>query len=249
VSRRGVERIQFMSGGQRVVGVIHPGRGRKAPTGQIVITCHGLLSSKDSDKYLQIADNFSSRGISVLRFDFRGSGESEGAGNLLTNRVMDLNSAIGFVTDRGYKSVGLLGSSYGGTTALLVAGECERVKCLVTWSTPCELVELFQSMTSKSDASLSAGTTGSAKGVGQLSFMEDLSRYNVAGTARKVKNVLVIHCKGDKVVPWSQARNIFDNARQPKRLRIFGGGDHQLLEPSIRRDAIELSLGWIIHYL
>ena len=243
-----MERIQFVSKGQKVIGVLHPGSRRGAPANQIVLTCHGLMSSKDSDKYLQIAEYFSSHGISVLRFDFRGSGESEGSGNLLSNRVEDLNSAVGFVVDRGYRSIGVLGSSYGGATAILVASESERIRCLVTWSTPCELVELFRSMTGPSSDSLSTEVRAPTKG-GQLGFMRDLSRYDVSEAAKKVGNILVVHCKGDKVVPWSQAKVIYDNSRQPKRLRLFEGGDHQLLEPLIRREAIELSMSWFLHYL
>jgi alpha/beta superfamily hydrolase len=109
----------------------------------IVITCHGLMSSKDSQKYLEMAELLSSRGFPVLRFDFRGSGESEGSGNLLSKRVMDLEAAVKFAKDRGCRSVGLVGSSYGGSAAILVASEIAEIKCLVTWSTPCKLAELF----------------------------------------------------------------------------------------------------------
>jgi dipeptidyl aminopeptidase/acylaminoacyl peptidase len=203
------------------------------------------MSSKDSEKYLQIAEQFSSHGIPVLRFDFRGSGESEGSGNLLLNRIMDLNAAIKFVIELGHKSIGLLGSSYGGATAILVASENRNVRCLTTWSTPCNLTELFGSMKEQSQEPLSAEAATDF----QPNFMQYLSRHNVAEAAKKVRNILVIHCKGDKIVPWSQARTIYDNAMRPKRLRIFEGGDHQLLEPTIRRDAIELSLGWMISYL
>lgn len=79
--------------------------------------------------------------------------------------------------------------------------------------------------------------------------MADLSAYNVVEAAKKVGMVLVIHCKGDEVVPWIQAKIIYDNAIQPKRLQIFEGGDHQFLQPSIRREATELSLAWMNSHL
>ncbi|WXG44094.1 MAG: alpha/beta hydrolase [Promethearchaeati archaeon SRVP18_Atabeyarchaeia-1] len=100
-----VESVGFSSGGQKVVGVLHLPCGDAAQKNKIVVTCHGLMSSKDSQKYLDIAHRFSAEGLAVLRFDFRGSGESEGRGDLLSNRILDLRSAIDFVVDKGYKSV------------------------------------------------------------------------------------------------------------------------------------------------
>jgi esterase/lipase len=60
---------------------------------------------------------------------------------------------------------------------------------------------------------------------------------------------MVIHCKGDIVVPWSDAKIIYENAKQPKRLKIFEKGDHQFIDPRIRKEALELSLGWCSKYL
>ena len=61
--------------GGTVAMVLHlPGT---AP-GPCVVTCHGLTASKDSDKYLLLADELDKAGISVARFDFRGCGESSG---------------------------------------------------------------------------------------------------------------------------------------------------------------------------
>ena len=42
------------------------------------IACHGMFSSKDSDKFIAIAERFTQEGIAVLRFDDRGVGKSGG---------------------------------------------------------------------------------------------------------------------------------------------------------------------------
>jgi dipeptidyl aminopeptidase/acylaminoacyl peptidase len=207
------------------------------------------MSSKDSQKYIDIAHRFSSQGLAVLRFDFRGSGESEGGGNLLTNRIMDLKSAIEFAVAEGFKSIGVLGSSYGGATAILVARQNPIIGALVTWATPCQVTELFGSITGQRPKDLSKKVGELGEGASHPSFVEDLSRYNVVEAVKEIGNVMVLHCKGDKVVPWPQARMIYDNAKQPKRLRIFEGGDHQFVDASIRREAVELSFGWMNSYL
>ena len=44
----------------------------------VVILCHGMESSKESEKIVALSRQLSERGILALRFDFSGSGESEG---------------------------------------------------------------------------------------------------------------------------------------------------------------------------
>lgn len=244
-----VERVEFTSENQRLVGVLHFPRRSEKSGDSIVITCHGLMSSKDSQKYLELAELLSSRGFAVLRFDFRGSGESEGSGNLLSKRIMDLEAAKKFASDRGYQSVGLIGSSYGGATAILVASQTPEIRCLITWSTPCKLVELFEDLGMQDVKGQSGNPRQINKSAGASQFVEDLSKYDVAEAVKRVKKILVIHCKGDKVVPWSQAKIIYENAKEPKHLRIFEGGDHQLIDPSIRKEALAITVDWLTKYL
>jgi dipeptidyl aminopeptidase/acylaminoacyl peptidase len=242
------ERVEFTSEDQRLVGVLHlPRRGRMGGSG-IVITCHGLMSSKDSQKYLEIAKLLSSTGFAVLRFDFRGSGESEGSGDLLSKRIMDLKAALKFAQDKGYRSVGLIGSSYGGTTAILVASETTEIKCLVTWSTPCKLIELFDGFDTQGAMGQSGGSQ-ETESVRSSQFKEDLARYDVAEAAKRVAKILVIHCKGDKVVSWNQAKIIYENAKKPKSLKVFEKGDHQLIDSSIRKEALALTIDWLTKYM
>lgn len=243
------EKVEFSSEGERLVGIFHFPQRSEARRNSIVITCHGLMSSKDSQKYREIAELLSHKGFAVLRFDFRGSGESEGSGNSLSKRIMDLEAARKFVIDRGYRSIGLVGSSYGGATAILVASQTPEVKCLITWSTPCKLMELFDSIDMQEGKDRSRDSRQVSKSTESFQFEEDLSKHDVAEAAKRVNKILVIHCKGDKVVPWSQARIIYQNAKKPKHLKIFEKGDHQLTNPSIRKEALALSVDWLTTYL
>jgi alpha-beta hydrolase superfamily lysophospholipase len=207
------------------------------------------MSSKDSKKYVEIANHFSNRGLAVLRFDFRGSGESGGQGNLLSGRITDLKAATKLALDRGYRSIGLLGSSCGGAAAILVASEIPEINCLITWSTPCKLIELFESISTERTGGRFKNSNQISKPLESSQFMKDLSEHDVADAAKTVSKILVIHCKGDKVVPWNQAKIIYENARKPKQVKLFEKGDHQMLDPSIRKEAIELSLDWVTRYL
>ncbi|HET6346389.1 MAG TPA: alpha/beta hydrolase, partial [Myxococcota bacterium] len=105
-------RVVFKNGrGERLVGVLHG-----APAPAMVVSCHGMFSSKDGAKHLALADALAGLGLSVLRFDFAGAGESDGSVYDLsyTARMQDLDAAIEFLARQGVQRLGLFGSSMGG---------------------------------------------------------------------------------------------------------------------------------------
>jgi len=216
-----------------LAGVFHSPR-EEAST--CVITCHGLYSSKDSEKYVGIARRFCREGLAVLRFDFSGCRESGGQfeETSLTGRTEDLEDALDFVQKQGYESVGVMGSSLGGTVAVLTAAKDKRVKALVTWATPCHLDDLFQ--------------VGVIKGLEKL--RQDVSKYNVVKAVKEVRcPILIIHGSLDEQVPLSHAEVLYENANEPKNIQIIEGANHRLTDPSHRRRAVELTLDWFKKYL
>jgi len=171
-----------------------------------------------------------------LRFDFRGCGES---GSLfedtsLTGRLEDLESALNFVQEQGYGSIGVMGSSLGGTVSILVAAKDRRIEALVTWATPCHLDELFRGEVIE----------------GLEKLRQDVSKYDVVKTVKEMHcPILIVHGNLDEHVPLSHAKVLYENANEPKGIQIFEGADHRLTDPSHRRGAVELTLEWFKRYL
>ena len=216
-----------------LAGVFHSPR-EKAST--CVITCHGLYSSKDSEKYVGIARRFCGEDLAILRFDFRGCRESGGRfeDTSLTGRLEDLEGALDFVQEQGYEGVGVMGSSLGGTVAVLTAAKDGRVKALVTWATPCHLDELFRG----------EGIKGLEK------LRRDAEKYDVVKAVKDVHcPVLIVHGSLDEQVPLSHAEVLYENANKPKKIEIIEGADHRLTNPIQRRRAVELTLDWFKKYL
>ena len=216
-----------------LAGVFHSPR-EKAST--CVITCHGLYSSKDSEKYIDIARRFCGEGLAVLRFDFRGCGESVGLfeDTSVTGRMEDLEDALDLVQEQGYESVGVMGSSLGGTVAVLTAAKDKRVKALVTWATPCRLDELFRGEVIR----------------GLEKLRQDVSKHNVAKAVKEVHcPILIIHGSLDKQVPLFHAEGLYENANEPKNIQIIESADHRITNPIHRRRAVELTLDWFKKYL
>lgn len=233
-----IEKVSFLSQGQAVSGVLHLPELKELPC---VIASHGLFSSKDSDKYVTLGDRCGRKGIALLRFDFRGFGESEGsiAESTVSARLMDLNMAIEFVRShpRVGGRIGLMGSSLGGYLSLMEAARRKDIRAVVTWATPFTLAGLEEK-----------------KGEGEMAllgeeFFHDIKAHDLAPVLSKVANCLVIHGDRDELVPVEQAKMIYEGLNYPRGMEILEEADHRLTEPNHREKAIEMTVKWFERYL
>jgi dipeptidyl aminopeptidase/acylaminoacyl peptidase len=109
----------------------------------VVVFAHGLHSGKDSPRNIQIAKGLNDKGLATFLLDFTGHGESEGtmADVSVERLASDLNSAVTFLeSTKGVdsKRIGICGSSFGGTAALVAASSDRRIRILVLRSAPVE---------------------------------------------------------------------------------------------------------------
>ncbi|OGP61780.1 MAG: hypothetical protein A2169_14760 [Deltaproteobacteria bacterium RBG_13_47_9] len=234
----GIETVFFTSEGKRIAGVLHLPAKENAPC---VIASHGLLSSKNSEKYVALGERISGEGIAMLRFDFRGIGESEGSeeDNTISKKMIDLGAAIHFI--RSYPGmgtrIGLLGSSLGGFLSLIKASEDKEIRVVVIWATPLHLEDLG-SKRQEEDHPLPPEA-----------FFVDLPRHRLLPLLHKVSHCLVIHGEKDELVPIEQALGIFYNLMTPKEIHVIGGADHLLTDRAHRQRAINLTVEWFKKYL
>ncbi|UCD70559.1 MAG: alpha/beta hydrolase [Syntrophobacterales bacterium] len=233
-----VERVSFSSHGQAVVGALHLPDMERPPC---VIVSHGLFSDKDSEKYITLGDRFPRKGIALLRFDFRGCGESGGKASesTISGRLKDLSMAIGFVRShpRIGPRIGLMGSSLGGYISLIKAAGEEGIRAVVTWATPFTLGGLEEKR-----------REGEMTSLGE-EFFHDITVHNLTSALGKVFNCLVIHGDRDELVPVEHARMIYEGLNCPKKMEVVEGGDHRLTSPDHREKAIEMTLEWFERYL
>ncbi len=233
-----IEKVSFQSEGYKIAGVLHLPDQKNPPC---VIASHGLLSSKDSEKYVALGEQISKEGMAMFRFDFRGIGESEGSeeDNTISKKIADLGAAVDFM--RSYPGlgnrIGLLGSSLGGFLSLMRASMDKEIRAVVIWATPLHMDDLG-SIKQEEDYPLPPEA-----------FFEDLPKHRLLPLLPKVSNGLVVHGEKDELVPMEQALGIFNSLSPPKEFHVIGGADHRLLNPAHRQRAIELSVDWFKKYL
>jgi uncharacterized protein len=233
-----IKRFEVTSGDHRIVGILSIPEG--AGPFPCVLLSHGLVSSKESSKYIFLSERFCALGVASCRFDYHGCGESGGniAETTLTIRLKDLESVLKHVLGHpsiNGGSIGILGSSFGASTALLEAARNQSIRCVALWATPHVLEQ-------KKDETISDITF-------QRSIFVDFSRYDLLEEARKVSRAIVIHGELDEVVPCAEGKAIYENLKKPKKFVLIKGADHTFTDLAHRNKAADMSIAWFKRYL
>jgi uncharacterized protein len=213
----------------------------ECPPAPVVVCCHGLLSYKDSPKFVAIGEQFSRAGMAVVRFDFTGCGESQVVQreSLLFSRLRDLRVVLDHVQKQPWAEgrIGLLGSSLGGYLSLLTAAsDPTAIKAVVCWATPFDLSRI----------KLGLEESEELKRLFPPGF--PLGKPENLGALPPLPGVLIIHGQEDETVPWAEAVANYRQVAEPKRLLLMKTADHRLLDPHWREMAMKASLEWFQLY-
>lgn len=128
--------VTFENDGQKICGMLHLPKenSKKCPA---VLMCHGFAGNRIGRFriYVLIARRLAEMGIASLRFDFRGSGESDGtfADMTVSSEVSDAISALQFLRKNSQidpNRIGILGNSFGAAVAVLTAEKDANIKSL-----------------------------------------------------------------------------------------------------------------------
>ncbi len=229
-----VQKLSFLSDGFRLSGSLHLPGIHQPP---VVLGSHGLLSTGNSPKQMDMAGQCSANGMAYFRFDHRGCGQSQGSradAADFNGRCRDLQCAIDFLRNNYdfNARTGLFGSSLGGAVCLSVAA-ATHVHALVTVAAPLDSSSLIDS----------------AKGVVPAGLSVDLAlsprfRFDLSDNLSEIRNLLIFHGENDRVVPLSHALKLFEKAGHPKKLVIQENGDHVMSLSDHQKTFLQESLLW-----
>lgn len=195
-----------------------------------VVLCHGFHTGRR--EMLPLALALRERGHSVLMFDFRGHGESEGkwssCGPLETR---DLEGAVRYLLSRPEVQggqVGVVGFSMGGAVAILTAERVREIGAVIADSSFATFREVV-STGFNSFYRLPAFPFAPLA----LRFSEILLRVKAddirpldAIASLSPRPILLIHGTGDRLVPLSEAYLLYESAGEPRELWTVAGADH-----------------------
>lgn len=210
-----------------------------APARSLVIISHGLLSSKDSVKLTHFAEALARDGHLALRFDHVGCGDSPGdiADTTLSGRRDEFLAAVQLMRGLGpHLPLVYMGSSFGGTVALLAA-DIEPPVCSLHWSTPWDYT------------ALSRAVQESEEFPPLMALVRDLPSHDLEGLLGRSSRMYIVHGEEDELVPVVQAERGHELCLPPKGLLLLPGGDHRLTRLEDQRQAMAHSLAWIEQFV
>ena len=231
--------ITFESDGFLLKGMLHLPEANLPP---VVIGSHGLLSNSFSPKQIALARECNAHGIAYFRFDHRGCGQSDGVFNEITSldgRRNDLVSAVKIIQTRKDigKKIGLFGSSMGGTVCISVADVLE-IDAWVTYASPVRSSSITTALKESDDSE-------KIKPLLDQKYLE----WDISDQLKHLHHIFILHGDSDKIVPPSNAHEIFTKSSNPKKLILQKGGNHLMSNKKHQKDFLREAVNWFKKWL
>jgi len=244
--------------GKWLRGMMHFPVETKAHRAPGVVFFHGFTGDRMESHWIFIkcARALGRAGIASLRFDFYGSGESEGEFRevLLASEIRDAQDAVKFFRrQKGIdpRRLGLCGLSLGGCITACIAERVEA-KAVVTWSAvahPAVLQEIVRSVLPPVPGSRHL-VEYDAREI-SLRFISHAPRYKPVNLLAAFRGpTLIIHPGEDAHVPLSHAEDLFRAAgAEVKEKVIIPGADHTFTSLAWEREVITRTVAWFRAHL
>ncbi|MDP2241193.1 MAG: alpha/beta fold hydrolase [Burkholderiales bacterium] len=238
--------------GRELSGVLEQG---DVPVRAWAVFAHCFTCDKTSLAATRLSRALADLGVGVLRFDFTGLGESEGAfGKGLSGDIQDVVCAARAMADQGMTPQLLVGHSFGGAAVLAAAGELETIRAVAVIGAPFDAEHVLSHIGS----ALEDAPTGQRMPVeiaGRTfelgaDFVRDIRGQNQkARIADLGRALLVLHSPVDEVVGIENASEIFLAARHPKSFVSLDHANHLLTDKADSDYAASVVAAWASRYL
>jgi uncharacterized protein len=219
-----------------------------------VILFHGFTGMKlePHRMFLKISRALESIGVASFRFDFLGSGESDGDFEDMTvsGELADANAILDFVKNDpriDEERVTVLGLSMGGLVASLLGGDRPAdIHKLILMAPAGTMYENVKLMAAQVQAAGLKHFDNGGNLVG-MQFAEDLKTIDVFNRAKHYTgDVLIIHGTKDETVPYHVANLYQEKSYEGlAALHFIEGADHTFNKYEWEKDLIETICGFV----
>ena len=210
----------------------------------IVIFAHGFQSTTIGPcrRFVTTARQLAKKGISSLRFDQYGSGNSEG--DFFESSFDDWVKTIRTIAEnylaQDYK-VALFGQSMGGAAVLAVGSELPDLSAIVAWSPDPNVDEFIPPKN---------GIDEENGQIVQASFWQEAHDAKVAEKLSLIKTPMyIVQCTADEYVDELNRNAIIRNARSNHKVENYAGYPHSKWTYQQGKEIIDKSVrfleGWV----
>ena len=247
--------VEFRNRSRKILrGVIHKPTTKRSVPG--VVFFHGFTGDRMESHWMFVkcARALADAGIASLRFDFYGSGESDGTFREVTlpGEISDARAAVNFFRkQKGIDAnrIGLCGLSMGGAVAATISAWA-KARAMVLWSAlahPKGLRKLGEVNT----LPLPNGAREYKAHEISRRFLESAAKVRPLDAIRRFKApTLVVHPEKDEILPLHHAEDFFQaSGAEIKEKIIIPGADHTYTSVAWEREVISQTVGWFLRYL
>lgn len=207
-----------------------------------IIFCHGFMGNKVGHNFMfvKIARILEKLGVASIRFDFAGSGESDGDFKYVTisEEAEDCSVILKFSNSLDYidkTNINILGFSMGGAIAVITASNYSgMIKNSILISPAFNMYDIFVNEI-KGDRLyefLNKGYINFENNELDKKAIEDASDYNFFNYLKNINgNVLILHGTDDESVPPLYSKKIEKLLGNKALLQFITGADHCYSSP------------------
>ncbi|MCW8981325.1 bifunctional alpha/beta hydrolase/OsmC family protein [Altibacter sp.] len=220
------------------------------------VFAHCFTCTKNLLAVKNISRALTASGIGVLRFDFTGLGESEGAfaDTNFSGNVEDLIAASAYLSQHHKAPSLLVGHSLGGAAIIYAAMQLPSVEALATIgapSNPLHVQHLIKSELAEiQQKGVAQVNLGGREFKIKKQFLDDLETKSLQKVLKDLrKAILILHSPQDTTVGIRNAEELYLAAHHPKSFVSLDGADHLL---SLKQDSLyvgKVIAGWASRYL
>ena len=256
-----IKPVTFRNHGQQLIGILHvpDGLESRGKTPGIVMF-HGFTGNKSEAHrlFVHVARALCDSGFTVLRFDFRGSGDSDGEFDDITvpGEVSDAEKALTFLANQesvDKERIGVIGLSMGGRVAAILASRDRRVRFAVLYSAALgPLRERF--LSEIAEATLQKLDSGEVIKISEgwylkKAFFDSIDDHVPLDVMGNIEvPVLLVHSDTDQVVPMDDSRKGYEtvqNLNDKNEFYTVKGGDHTFSERKHTSEVTVKTLEWL----
>lgn len=188
-----------------------------------VVLAHGFFNAKDAHIFREIAKALAVH-YDVISFDFRGHGKSSGLFTWTSKECADLKAVIDYAKGCGYESIGLMGFSLGAAISLVETAQNPDIKTLIAVSAPYDFWKIdyhFWKPSMLDDLKLNWGYKAKGKSV-RPSHPWQIKKSPIDIVDQiSPRPVLFIHGAEDWLINVKHSRELYNKAKEPKKLVIL----------------------------
>ncbi len=210
----------------------------------VVVFGHGYRDRRRQGDPL--AKALLARGYSVLSFDFRGSGDSDGAFTAIGAReAEDVRAALRHLAARGVppERTAYVGFSMGGAAGLLAGDALASLAAVVVIAPYNRLLETFERRSTRFGVPLRPWLEPAVRMFGWAHDVDPATVRPIDGaSAIAPAPLLILGARDDWRAPPDGLEELFGAASEPKRLEILPRGNHldlARLGPDVRAPIVQ----------